>query len=871
MKRLILLMLCCWVFLHAEFELTSPAILEVDPGEFIYISGLSKEVEDVRLQCPENWKVVSGFVPGTVQIFCVKVPQEALAGEYEIAIAAQTIRVKVLPKEDFSARVENIQSSYLPDDPIHLNLVCLNRGNISMTIQVEVTSDPICDLECSDECLEIQPSDLISIPLHVKPKANFEIERQFVLLKVNDVKTGKYIYQTTLNLNVVLPGASEDDMYVRIPSAVSAMVLGDSSSTAFAVKWEGGGIIDPTRDRYLEFLFLIPTKNNNVIYSSDQVLYLAMSEPTWDFQIGDSIYNLTQLSQNYVYGRGIELDLYGDVWSVGAHYNQDSCDRSPNLKETCGYIEYAPTPIFSMSGNYLHKNQKDFCDANIATLLTDFEFPSKVFTEIEIANNFVKETKLRNSGAYRIETQGKCGNDTWFGIEQVGAGSKFNGSYENVDSTSAIIDFPIRNLVRGNLSYTRLRQNFINYCSNEGTLEPRQYQINGNLNYNMICGGILGLNAFILRAKDVGKREQFNFLQKWIGASFSRNLRDYIFNSRIAFGAQNDFLLHHSVDNLKSFYFFLGKNFTQNWRGAIFYDGGNTNYYDPKPWRDTFGVSTQFRYGSGSYLDLYVRNVKTSPNKFNFLEWGVNYVHFFKNRHQIQLAAQNIRYRSSIKDDFQFFLSYTIPLSLPVGKRKDVGSVSGYVYDDYERKAVPFATINLNGKKAVTDAEGYFNFSSTPVGMHALKTENLPQNLLAQYEISQNINVLGGKKVEVPISVVQACSIKGTIKLYVFDDTIPPWEESEPHIIEKEVVAGLRIFISSENGKEVYTTISDREGSFEFAMLRPGKWTISINNNQIASSHFLEEKELILNVKPKEDKVVNLRVLPKTHKIKRFQ
>jgi hypothetical protein len=66
---------------------------------------------------------------------------------------------------------------------------------------------------------------------------------------------------------------------------------------------------------------------------------------------------------------------------------------------------------------------------------------------------------------------------------------------------------------------------------------------------------------------------------------------------------------------------------------------------------------------------------------------------------------------------------------------------------------------------------------------------------------------------------------------------------------------------------EVFRQMTDAEGKFSFAGLRPGNWVVKVYKDNLPLYHFLEKERFVIEVQGSEEKVVAVRVVPRIRKI----
>lgn len=898
---------------NLTFTITSEKTVETSQDKTFFISTLIKNSSDeiiedtLTLSLPEGWQAVPSkevdlkIVPNEpqLQIFGVKVAKKAIAGRYPLTLnfkkrpsLKDQLFVNIDKEPLFKLELVDQLSCYPLNQPIDLNLKYVNLGNTPLKVILEAIPNPSCPLIYRETAVEIPPLEHYLSRVRIEPDLSEDDDKQFIRLKVFNVETNEVIFQDTLTLSFTNPYDEDEDPYIRIDSEYTMMALGENKRKVLAFELAGAGYIDPEKGRFLEYVFRVPTTTKNVIYGVDQRLYVGVFEPGLDLNFGDTVYSLTPLTQRYRYGRGGGFDYESFGTEVGAHYTQNTYNNDYNPRETCCYLGKWVRNNLYFSGNYMFRDFDEEPKSNIFSLYgeydwTDFEWTKRVHTEIEGGNDFLSHTHGHDTKAFRFDTRGQIFNDAWFDFEKIYAGSYFFGYYNHIDMYTGIIDFPFGSSsncpMRANVSTTRLKQNFEDDdldddddCDDYYAPKPRQRQYNGNISYNFLNGSSITLNGLLLRAKDVGEGEEYNFYQKWLGFTATYSTYGWNFLAITSWGNQKDYLTGKSAEFLQRYYCYASKNLTESIFSTLFFETGNTNYYDAKPWRTTVGGSIGYHYGKNNYMELFLQRVNNRVDEYELNQASFNLSHYFPNRHSLGVSAQYFQYKSHYPNDMLFLLSYTVPFGLPVKKRDDVGSLSGYVFDVESNTPIKESLVSLEGKQCYTDENGAFYFKNVKKGAYNLKTEILPKQMILKEGSSTPLNIYGGQTNEVRVEAISGCSITGEIVYYTFkDETIERLyhlgQPIEPSEMKKNPLGGIRVIISRNNGEEIYTALSNETGGFNFSTLRPGSWEIKIVKDQIPSLYELNMNEIVLNIEPREQKQILFKATPKRRSLQRLE
>ena len=81
----------------------------------------------------------------------------------------------------------------------------------------------------------------------------------------------------------------------------------------------------------------------------------------------------------------------------------------------------------------------------------------------------------------------------------------------------------------------------------------------------------------------------------------------------------------------------------------------------------------------------------------------------------------------------------------------------------------------------------------------------------------------------------------------------------------------IRVVIERDDGKEVYMCLTDQRGRFSFPKLRPGHWHIHIASDSLPSLHELDINNLVIEIKPEENRHVLFKVIPKSPSFQKLE
>jgi hypothetical protein len=329
-------------------------------------------------------------------------------------------------------------------------------------------------------------------------------------------------------------------------------------------------------------------------------------------------------------------------------------------------------------------------------------------------------------------------------------------------------------------------------------------------------------------------------------------------------------------------------NNKQSYGGYVYYDK-NSDFTGENRRSTTIGLNAQYQIANRTSLNLMLQTNdyqgSTQSGRDN-LELRLS--HIFANNNKLSAIARYTRYENSnSNDDTALMVEYTIPLGLPVCRRKSVGSIKGYLYDQETQNAIGNAILKLNGFTAVTDKAGNFTFPSVRPGIYYLNvdTASIGMNRIPTQKIPIELAVQGGEKTSVDIAVTRAARLSGRITVYGYQnnhDKMPPGKQpcdtnglyvfancgstnGDAKLVEDHGLANATVELKSSS--EIKRTDTDNQGGFVFEELRPDKWTLKIYSDNLPEYHYLEEDTFELELRPGQKEEISAKVLPRKRRI----
>lgn len=257
--------------------------------------------------------------------------------------------------------------------------------------------------------------------------------------------------------------------------------------------------------------------------------------------------------------------------------------------------------------------------------------------------------------------------------------------------------------------------------------------------------------------------------------------------------------------------------------------------------------------------------------------------YLFPNKRRIYARGRHTFYGrdSNQEDETAFIVEFTIPFGLPVGRKKSVGMLEGYVQDHETGQPIPNAILRLNGATAVTDNDGKFTFPALKPGTFYLNVDRASIGIerIPVQKTPLEVSIKGGKEESVNIEIIKSADFTGKIRVYefakedglqkgfAFDKAVKKAirENGKEEMVEVRGLANVLLEFKSK--LETWRVLTDRKGRFGFNDIRPGQWTLTVHAANLPEYHYLEQDIFQIELAPGEKKELLIRVLPRKRTI----
>ncbi|MBN2735875.1 MAG: hypothetical protein JXR70_02765 [Spirochaetales bacterium] len=895
-----------------EFSQETGAGFEVDPGSHLTftlsVKNNSSSVMKIfpELKLPEGWQIIIPdfdytLFPGEVsfRMGSVLIPGRTLAGDYILKYLAKDLQGNSLGFFEFSVRVLTqveflIELLHAPDyiiagEDYHVSYIVYNTGNTASPLEYSVISGENLGflLENSQSSYppvmkagsSLQIDIQIGTPKSLSKLMSHRLELRIPLPPKAQARLGKKILQGVTYVEIVPPVSGKGEDFFTLPGSLSNSMTGQFllenkvvSNNIFQMK----GSLDENSYHNLD-VYLEKTMDSS---SSDfqQVLINAEDEyrvkyrnPHFDVLLGDAGYSLSPLLEEYRFGRGVQSRLFFGPFQAGGYYHQTYLEN-PVPHYGAGFFQWLiPNDSLKKGVSYRVKASVHTADAN--------NWTSGIYQEW----NPLDQINITGDAALSINPQGQLapavmlkgtGEHEWGGynLDFHYADPNFSGFYKDEFYllTSGGLNL-LNNSLRLYAAYQIQEKNMLRN-SDKGT-SMGENTLNTAVNYVYLpWNSNIYLQYKNRNRQDLYKNPEYNDWENALTLNYRQNSDDFRFNfsSEISHTINiisNDQVLKQKY--LTGFGYKPNEAFDSSF--SIRYQNESPSYYSSS---HILGWSLNMIYQNNDFvLNTDAKNhFVLRDNMFSGVAFSIGTDMEIK-LPQNQLLAAGVNYLlSNNYDEWTNNLSvevgYSLPLAIPLGRRLNIGSLKGQLYNEQSGEAIEGVVIRLGGQAVVTNSKGTFEFSGLKPGEYFV---NIDRNRLDKKQIPRmqtpiRVKINKGEETLLKIPITLASSIFGRIVQYDFSNDNNQFfiiGEDEEKTVEYKSVGGIeQVLLELSNGKEIKRRVSDSNGRFIFEELYSGSWSLTILAGHLPEYHYYEKQNFSIDLNLDDHREIEVRVLP---------
>lgn len=817
-----------------------------------------------QASAPEGWRVLLKPQQFTlsanaaeIKTLSLSVPKTAPAGEYSVVYRVSSSSDPAERRED-SVRVvvEMVRGvnlallespTFIPaGNDIVSRFRVSNTGNSPGLLVFETVTNAGRATLSDSAGLSLAPGEEKEIEVRLPTTLSDRVQPQHVVQLETRFADQPDVAARASTLVEVIPVPLNGIVrYNEFPGRVTGIVAGEEDRAGAQLEVAGRGRPFDASSDELEVLLRGPDNQPNSTLGKRDEYRLTYDSPEHRFRVllGDQTYRLTPLTEfgRYSFGAGLEGSVDRLSGTVYAHQTRLASPRENQLGASA---LYDVTSWAGLGASYLRKSGA--VSADIIGLRSMFRPGIDHTVDVEFAQS--NSNGITDPG-FAARAYGRW---PWlvYDVQVIRAEPNFMGYFKDLQFVSAgatvmpFADFRFEGNVR---------------------LDERNIEENPALPYapaeRFYLAGI-GYSSFAtlyfrslsqydrLSTKAYDRREDIAQLRlSWAVPRLS-------LVSLLEYGGKADNVLDRSTPYWKAaLYSNYFPNVLLRLGAWIEYTSERDLRVDAKLNRASGGASLGYSFWSSTQamLSFYASRTESFYQATNmFVEALV--IHDLPWGHQVQGRARYSYFDPAItRYVFAFSLEYGIPLSVPLGRKRDIGRMSGRVMDAETGTGVAGALLRADGTAALTDETGAFMFPGLAPGQYPVEIDRSSIGLDRRPVASALpvMTVVGGEVGSLDIAIVRSGSIAGRIAGYGYRDDA---QSSDTLLVDKGGIAGTVVDLRGDDLQ--LRVLSNSRGEFRFPDLAPGEFVIRIQSESVPPLYRLNPDSAVVLVGPGEERSV---------------
>ena len=875
-------------------EITSKGPIQTSPTEVVSISFRVQNPDttyvqfNINFELPNGWSTISGGglidLPAkgnAMRIASFKIPPDAVSGDFKVRALLESstsgklldtseIQISVLPAPKIELYLNGTaKAQILAGEKFNLEFNIQNTGNVPLLVDFSLKAiDP-------GKAKILSPSLLLGldekgvVPVEVEvPDTIDRVEDVIIILaaKASQVFNGEIAVEKSFSYRfTVYPKSSgKVDEYIRLPGKVAVRVLVEDRNevrSSGQVEVSLKGALNEQKTDEIDLLYRGPNPGRNMIFfTKEENAHLAYKTKNFGLFLGDGYFDLSPLVDISRSGRGAELDATFSDFGIGTFFSRSS--KGQSTEDAFGLdLNYMFDEENKLSFNFLEtavggRRTSFLDDRKVYGVRGQFGDPDESNLDIEYSwGGF--DGRIDSDNALRVDAR-LHKEDLDFRFKHVDAGNDFPGYYRDQTSNEIAGSIPLGEDFNINGNWRQQRRNF-GEGENSSIIDDRFFRIGAG--YNSPNAGSISFDYIDQTRRDIFENPRFDNTERFWRVGANLMLNDLTLGGRLELGDNEDRIRKATVMHLSQLGMF-------SWRV-------NENLF----------ISGFGEYKRGDFFNIDRRNsirtgmtLRYNPTKSTFLSSGFNceverhslrrwnfpftFRYTFADGDELEIRARHsIRSKGTYRDDdTAVMVEYSIPLSIPLDRRDDIGTLSGVVRDlENNGAGIKDILVRTENKAALTDENGSYTIKGLGIGRHyvTVESQNLGVNRITIPRTPTYVDIPAGT-IKLDFDVVTASNINGRV-------FIPSNKED----IADKGLMDILVELTYEDCVE--RILTDESGRFTFENLKPGTYKITMDNTRIPAHYHLEKDKYEFELKPGETLEMNIQVVEDLVKVQIIQ
>lgn len=817
-----------------------------------------------KITAPEGWSLVTrlnfpSLMPNgqKFSVLSFQIPAGYPVGTYTVSVSVGnglnsgtftgSTRIVVDELEKVTLQLIESPERISAGEVFESAFLLQNQGNTVKKVFIETSN---CDISGTPE-IKLEPGESARFKVYRltlddarDARKEYYTVRTFLSGKVESSISGSY---------VVFPVKSNKiDRFFRFPVSASYTYLASnqekSYKSAYQFELSGNGSIDPGGKHQLDFLARGPNNTNLSFLGMYEQYYISYSNKNYEISLGEKSYSFTPLTESSRFGRGIENKIklnnglsFGYTYVKPRFYNRI-------VNEMAFYTQFEKNRNNLLSVYYVIKDTGIEENTYLASVSSEFRVLEKTSVDLEVSRGSfmgLADNAFRTNINSQLSIFRFAGNYFY-------TGKNYPGYFSNTTFFSGTLSAQLTTKFSAGLS---MREDFRN--AQLDTLfqtAPFSKTFLSFINYNIASRAHIKLYWRDNERQDRLSADKFHYKTKSLNSQFNQKFKNIEYSILGEYGTTTNFL-ENSAKNQQNTYRGLA-SFSYRFNSfnsvRIFGSWSNINSFVSGEKRNlTAGLSAYSRITKKINANFHIQNAYDIDDYYrnrNLMQLNFDY-NFHKNHSLILRSYYTLFQKQVSNPEFTFSATYSYKFGVPLKQTLKAGDINGRITND-DDEPVEGIVLSLQNKMAVTDKNGDFTFKSVRPGIHLLTIDQskLGINEIPGIPTPIELEVIADRVTDLNFKITKGAKLSG---IFTFPDPKSP-------AIEQKTENPSNIIIELKNDFKHYRILIEKDGSFSFPAVIPGKWVFKIYENSIPDG--FETDQLIYNLDFNPGDQVNLQI-----------
>jgi hypothetical protein len=866
-------------------------------------SGQTQQLEE-QLTLPEGWELITNTAPfllsngaRDVRLVHVTAPPGTAAGTYMIGYqvtasnnggvtSSQTVAVQMEEQAGVNLTASAPPGSLLGGESFTVDFTLENTGNHRVTYQLSSNDEEnyITSVEPRSVSIAAGESSNITvkgtIPRDITETTSYRINLE--------ARGGGKLAQASTTIPLIARTSKGLGKYQKLPGKLTTRYTrqtrqntdgSNTSSYQAQAEYYAHGAIDPEGKHNIEIRARNGKNSSDVTNSEQQSEYqFKYQNGVWEVSTGNQNFHASNLSGNSLSGVGVEA----------TYTPRNKKQRKPlAVRAFSGRSCPGDTTHEKVSGATANYQWEHF-DAGVSIIEHSKEATATTPASKETVkavnggwhNNNIRihsEAAEDNDGhAWSIDASGQWKKIS-LSTSYLKADPTFDGSSTDALQSYSTARYQLddQTSIEANTRHTRnnLRQDIT-----QEVRDDREHQVRVSRRFGQDQQIEVSLGQRLRTEKDLRITPTTDRTISDTSLEYQQQFEKFFVRAKLARGSRKD--------RIKSSSRGTSGGLTISWKPTAKLSANASlaisNGLDSDGKNISVGANATYQLNKHTAFSGYWQRSKNTGDNTHADSFEAKLTHETKQLGTIGLGIRrtnNLASDGRTGRDNMFLAEYSVPLDMPIRRRRNIGSVDGKVHYAEDQRPASDIVVQMGGQYAVTDQNGTFHYPDVLAKDYTLNVDSTRSNsegyMLTENGAEASVNVLAGQTSKPTFELHRASRVTGKIQTYAPNTQVAVLGTKEtPSTLTPQKGLGMVLVelrpVGDVGKRIVYKRTTLYDGSFSFAGIPPGNWElVVVDSDKVPDNYRFEQTMFAVNLNQGGDQEILVRALPMIQNIKK--